>query len=174
MAERQNQQRAHREIAAGAVVFRRVPKRRGRGKGPEIQFLLLYHGNGYWNFPKGKIDPGERSFQTFLREVEEETGITRRDMRIIPGFRATDKFFFFRDQKPVFKIVIFYLVETEKRAIRISEEHDGYGWFTVHDAIAISKFKNSKVLIQKAYAFIKSQRVSGGHGNKKERRPTHH
>src|SRR3989344_8750523 len=138
---------AHREIASGAVVFRRVPERHGRGKGTEIQFLLMYHGNGYWNFPKGKMEPGERSFQTFLREVEEETGVARRDMRIIDGFRATDKFFFFREQKPVFKIVIFYLVETRKHEIKISKEHDGYGWFTLRDAVAISKFKNSKLLI---------------------------
>lgn len=154
MPERQNQEHAHREIAAGAVVFRRVLRR--RGKGTEIQFLLLYHGNGYWNFPKGKMEPGERSFQTFLREVEEETGVAEKDMRIIPGFRATDKFFFFREQKPVFKVVIFYLVETRKHEIKISKEHDGYGWFTPHDAVAISKFKNSKVLIKKAYAFIKA------------------
>lgn len=138
--------RTEREISAGAVIFRR--------EGKNTKFLLLYHGKGYWNFPKGKIEKGERSFQTFLREVEEETGIARRDMKIIPVFRVTDKYLFFRQQKPIFKIVIFYLVETHKRDIKLSHEHEGYGWFAPKDAIHISKYRNSKAIIKKAHDFI--------------------
>lgn len=135
-----------REISAGAIIFR-------RDKGG-IKFLLLYHGRGYWNFPKGKIEKGERLFQTFLREVEEETGINRKDMKIAPNFRTADKYLFFRGGRPVFKVVIFYLVETKKRAIAVSQEHEGYAWFSPSDAVAVSKFKNSKVIIKRAYAFI--------------------
>ncbi|MFY9461747.1 MAG: NUDIX domain-containing protein [Candidatus Sungiibacteriota bacterium] len=142
--------KTEREISAGAVIFRK--------EGKDIKFLLLYHDRGYWNFPKGKIEKGERLFQTFLREVEEETGIARRDMKIIPGFRVTDKYFFFREKRPIFKIVIFYLVETKKRDIRISHEHEGYGWFLPGDAMRISKFKNSKDIIRKAYSFIEHPR----------------
>lgn len=154
---------AEREISAGAIIFRR--------EGKAVKFLLLYHGKGYWNFPKGKIEKGEQSFQTFLREVEEETGISRKEMRVVPGFRVTDKYFFFREKRPIFKIVIFYLVETRKRVINVSEEHDGYGWFSPKEAVVISKFKNSKYIIRNAYAFISRGwhgRVSGAglSGNK--------
>lgn len=142
--------KTEREISAGAVIFRR--------DGSNIKFLLLYHGGGYWNFPKGKIEKGERSFETFLREVQEETGIVRRDMKITPGFRVTDKYLFFRNKKPVFKIVIFYLVETHKRDIKISREHEGYAWFSPKDAIHVLRFRNSKAIIQKAYAFIGQKR----------------
>ncbi len=138
--------KTEREISAGAIIFRR--------EGKLIKFLLLYHGRGYWNFPKGKIEKGERSFQTFLREVEEETGISRKEMRVIPGFRITDKYFFLREKRPIFKIVIFYLVETRKHKIDVSEEHEGFGWFLPKEAIAISKFKNSKKIIRNAYAHI--------------------
>lgn len=142
--------RTEREISAGAVIYRR--------DGKEVKFLLLYHDKGYWNFPKGKIEKGEQSFQTFLREVEEETGISRKEMRIVPDFRVTDKYFFFREKRPIFKIVIFYLVETRKQKIDVSGEHEGYAWFLPREAIAISKFKNSKAIIQKAYAFINRSR----------------
>lgn len=148
--------KTEREISAGAVIFRR--------DGSKIKFLLLYHGGGYWNFPKGKIERGERSFETFLREVHEETGIVRRDMKIIPGFRVTDKYLFFRNKKPVFKIVIFYLVETHKRDIKISREHEGYAWFLPKDAINASKFRNSKAIIQKAYAFVGQKHHPEGTG----------
>lgn len=139
--------RAEREISAGAIIFRR--------EGKLIKFLLLYHGRGYWNFPKGKIEKGERSFQTFLREVEEETGISRKDMRVIPGFRITDRYFFFREKQPIFKVVIFHLVETKKHLITVSEEHEGYAWFLPQQAVATSKFKNSKKIIRRAFEFIR-------------------
>ncbi|MDO8560965.1 MAG: NUDIX domain-containing protein [bacterium] len=140
--------RTQQEISAGAVIFRR--------DAGAIKFLLLYHGKGYWNFPKGKLEKGEQSYQAFLREVEEETGIARRDMKVIPGFRLADKFFFTREKRPIFKIVIFYLVETRKLDIKVSDEHEGYGWFLPGDAVRISKFRNSKEMIRKAYNFIKN------------------
>lgn len=49
--------------AAGGVVIN--PK----------QEILLIHRRGYWDLPKGKIDPGETPEEAALREVEEETGL---------------------------------------------------------------------------------------------------
>lgn len=37
--------------------------------------VLLIHRRGYWDLPKGKIDPGESPPQAALREIEEETGL---------------------------------------------------------------------------------------------------
>lgn len=152
-----------KQISAGAIVFRREPT-------GQTKFLLLYHGRGYWNFPKGHLEQGERATAAFLREVEEETGLKRHDLTIISGFKATDKFTFFesvdyhhrahpkehtpRPQSTIFKIVILYLVETKRREIAVSEEHEGFAWFTPKEAIAISKFKNTKNIIKQAYEFI--------------------
>ncbi|MEQ1746928.1 MAG: NUDIX domain-containing protein [Saprospiraceae bacterium] len=38
--------------------------------------LLVFFRRGYWDLPKGKIDPGETPEQAALREVREETGLT--------------------------------------------------------------------------------------------------
>ena len=54
-------------ISAGIIIFRKV-------KG-DCKFLLLYHGHNYWNFPKGKLEATERSWQAALREVREDTGL---------------------------------------------------------------------------------------------------
>jgi 8-oxo-dGTP pyrophosphatase MutT (NUDIX family) len=151
------------QISAGAIVFRREPT-------GGVKFLLMYHGKGYWNFPKGHLEQGEGSMAAFLREVEEETGLKRSDLSIISGFKATDRFSFFegrdyhrraheKSQNPrvrstIFKIVILYLVETKRREITVSEEHEGFGWFSPKDAVAISKFKNTKDIIKRAYEFI--------------------
>jgi 8-oxo-dGTP pyrophosphatase MutT (NUDIX family) len=49
--------------AAGGAVFN------SEGK------VLLIHRLGYWDLPKGKMDPGETPEQTAVREVQEETGL---------------------------------------------------------------------------------------------------
>ncbi len=37
--------------------------------------MLLIFRRGYWDLPKGKIDPGESPHSAAIREIEEETGI---------------------------------------------------------------------------------------------------
>ncbi len=39
--------------------------------------LLVFRRRGWWDLPKGKIDPGETPEQAALREVREETGLTQ-------------------------------------------------------------------------------------------------
>lgn len=147
-------------ISAGAVIFRR--DREG------IKFLLLYHGKNYWNFPKGRPEEGEGAMAAFLREVEEETGLKRHDLRILSGFQARDRYFFSglrRDEsseriphqptRSRMKIVIYYLVETRKAEVMTSHEHDGYGWFSYKEAISIAKYENTKKIIKDADAFIR-------------------
>ncbi|MBI4132475.1 MAG: NUDIX domain-containing protein [Candidatus Sungbacteria bacterium] len=151
------------QVSAGAVIFRREAD-------GTVKFLLLYHGRSYWYFPKGRLEHGERVATAFLREVEEETGIKRHELRIVPGFRAVDRFVFSgvpfphekrrrewrRDaRQPISKTVIFYLAETKKREISISGAHEeGFGWFTHSEALRILRHKNTQAIIKRAYEFI--------------------
>lgn len=147
-------------ISAGAIVFRHDPKENA------VKFLLLYHGRGYWNFPKGRLESGERAMAAFLREVEEETGLKRGDLHIKPGFRVTDRFLFFErgsGQRPHgeqerargrMKIVILYLVETKRADVVVSHEHQGYGWFTYTEAVKLAKYRNTKNILKQAHDFI--------------------
>ena len=142
-----------RIISAGAVIFRR--EHHG-----EVKFLLLYHGKNYWNFPKGRLEQGERAMAAFFREVEEETGLKRHELKVISGFRMTDRYMLFggrsgeNDKGRAFKIVIYYLVETRTREITVSHEHDGFGWFDYHEALRISKYPGTKEILKKAHEFI--------------------
>ncbi|MCT4665187.1 MAG: NUDIX domain-containing protein [Flavobacteriales bacterium] len=41
----------------------------------EKEEFLVIKRKGFWDLPKGKIDPGEKKKKAALREVEEETGV---------------------------------------------------------------------------------------------------
>lgn len=143
-----------KEISAGIVVYRRTQE------GPK--FLILYHGHNYWNFAKGKIESEEKSFNAALRETKEETGLTEKELRLARNFKAYERFHFRRSGRPVFKIVIFYLAETMKREVKISREHQGYGWFLYNEAKGIlGKYKDSQKVLKKAYEYLRAKSYRG-------------
>ena len=136
-----------REISAGGIIYRKTSE--------GLKYLLLYHGGNYWNFPKGKLEQSERGMDAAFREVKEETGLGKNDLILKDQFRITDKFFFFREKKRIFKIVIFYLAQSRKREVAVSTEHNGCGWFTYKEAIKIVKFQNLRNIIKKANDILK-------------------
>jgi 8-oxo-dGTP pyrophosphatase MutT (NUDIX family) len=152
-----------REISAGIIIFRKTQE------GP--RFLILYHGKGYWNFPKGKIEYEERSFQTAIREVREETGLQRKDLKIFNNFKAYERFTFWRgisrQRTKIFKIVIFYLAETDRKIILISDRkegqpHEGFGWFTYREAMKVlTKNADSRKILAQVYNFLQKQKYGG-------------
>lgn len=124
----------------------------------EPKFLLLYRDKGYWNFPKGKIEKDEKSFKAALRELKEETGLTKNDLIFDNYFRVYNRYTFSVGKEVIIKIVVFYLARTTKKTIRISHEHNGYAWFSYKDALKIIKHKSLKPILKKAYETIKPRR----------------
>lgn len=135
---------------AGFIVFRKTEE--------GIKFLLLYKGGTYWNFPKGHFESGETGLETALRETYEETGLKKSDLKIIPEFRAYEKFSFPFGNQIIYKNLILYLAETNKEEIKIApREHFGFGWFLYRDAIKIigKKYSGVKKVLKQAENFIK-------------------
>ncbi len=136
-----------------------------RKENNQTYYLLLHYQSGHWEFVKGHIELGERDEQTVRRELEEETGI--KDARIIPGFKERTKYFFRQYQEKVseedrrkgltpwvFKMVFFFIVETNIKDIRLSDEHIGYKWLPYEQAIKQLTHKNAKNLLKKAKEFL--------------------
>ncbi|OGY56778.1 MAG: hypothetical protein A2Y84_00545 [Candidatus Colwellbacteria bacterium RBG_13_48_8] len=139
-----------RATSAGLIVFRRTKE------GPK--FLIVYHRGKYWNFPKGHIEARENSLSAAIREVWEEVGLGRSDLHIKNGFRVKERFQFIIDNRRVYKTVILYLAETNRKSIRIdsSGREEGCGWFLYRDAKRLFEgYKASQVALKKAANFIR-------------------
>ena len=144
--------------AAGAVVFY-------KNLDGKIEYLLLKHNARYWNFPKGGVEPGEKEIDTARREVMEETGLD--NFRIIPGFKTGEKYYYkgHKDHprveernKMVSKEVVFYLIESKNKEVKISHEHEDFAWLDYSQAVALfGKNRNKKKglgILKKANDFI--------------------
>lgn len=162
-----------KENSAGAIIFREDPPspEATDGQRGKKYYLLLHYApsepgkRGHWEFPKGHIEDGETDRETIRREVEEETGI--KDIKIIPDFKQYIKYFFrksyglkgeARKKAPwVFKLVVFFIAETNTKEIVLSDEHVGFAWLAYEDAFKKLTFKNAKELLKKSNDFINAK-----------------
>ena len=111
--------------AAGAVIFRRSER------GIRLLVLRAYKN---WDFPKGRIEPGEDALAAARREVLEETGLA--DL----GYPFGDEF---KETLPYSgnKVARYYLAETDAEKIELPvspelgrPEHNEYRWVSFDEA----------------------------------------
>ncbi len=139
-----------REISAGVILIRNTPQR---------EYLLLDYGH-HWDFPKGHIETGEDPQMTAARELQEETGI--RDVRFVPGFKQSMRYFYRKAGEGMLKVVIYFLAETPTGNVTLSDEHSGYAWLPFEDALKRLTFKNARDLLTKAHTFLGAEAPRAG------------
>jgi len=139
------------ERSAGAVVFTEGPGGR--------RYLLLQNARR-WDFPKGNVEEGESELQTVLREVGEETGLN--NIVIVPRFRRVIEYFYRRNGKNIHKQVVYLLARTKDSRVKISFEHQGFGWFPFSAAVKRVSYDNSKMTLAEADKFLRSSRAPAG------------
>ena len=132
------------ETSAGIVLFRKEESK--------ILFLLLHYPSGHWDFVKGKMEQGESTHQTAIRETKEETGIT--DITFIENFEEWIEYNFKHQGELVQKKVVFFLAETKTKEIKISHEHSGYIWMDYNSSMEKTTFDNAKTVLTKAQKLL--------------------
>ena len=132
------------ETSAGIVIFRK--------EGTKNLFLLLHYPSGHWDFVKGKMEKGETTHQTAIREAKEETGIT--DIIFVENFEEWIKYNFKYQGELVQKKVVFFLAETKTKEIKISHEHSGYTWLDYNESMEKTTFDNAKTVLTKAQKIL--------------------
>jgi len=137
-----------REKSCGAVVFR---------KNGEVEYLLLHYEAGHWDFVKGQVEPNESEKDTVMRELEEETGLTK--AKFVEDFREEINYFFRRGGKTIYKEVAYFLIQAQNRKVELSYEHVEYEWLSYEKAMKKLTFKNSKDVLKKAHKFLKTRGI---------------
>jgi 8-oxo-dGTP pyrophosphatase MutT (NUDIX family) len=125
------------ERAAGAVVFRRTER------GARLLVLRAYRN---WDFPKGRIEPGESELEAAKREVAEETGLEALDFPFGEEYCETLPY-------ALGKVARYYLAETDQVAVELPvspelgrPEHHEWRWVSFEEAEELLPPRLARVL----------------------------
>lgn len=140
---------AKREFSAGGIV---VKKRFNN-----FEILLIKDSYGRWTWPKGHIDQGEKSHQTALREISEETGL--KEIKILNKIGRTNYSFHLKGEL-IFKTVFFFLaVATGDEKFRIQQDEIKEAkWFTPKKALETVTYKGAKKMLEKAIKMYEKEK----------------
>ncbi len=131
------------EKSCGAVVYTR--------ENNVIKYLLVQQLEGFYAFPKGRMEAHETELETALREIYEEVGIRP---IMIDGFQTSDEHAI--PSKPnVIKKIVYFLAEYEDQEITIQEEElRGAMLVTFEEAMELFEYESSKRILREANAFL--------------------
>ncbi len=94
------------------------------------KFLLMKH-KDRWDLPKGHIEKGETLKECAIREFEEETGLKKSHITIIPEYKFELVYYPLLKKYPnqvVKKYLYVYLALLEKDKEIIPTEHESFKW----------------------------------------------
>lgn len=103
----------------------------------------------YWDLPGGRIKRGDTIEQTLLREVEEETGIKELENIKEAGIVLSNIRIPVGDSDVGLILGIYDCQIRENTAVKISEEHTSYNWYSQIEASELLKVKYPKVFTDK-------------------------
>jgi len=136
------------EWSSGGVVARRVED--------SIHLLLIRDAYGKWGLPKGHIEAGETTEEAALREVNEETGLSR--IELGPSLGTID-WRFKRKGDVVHKHCGYFLMTSSEgdTTPQVSEGITECGWFPAGEAIAMVGYDNARGIVERAVDILRSK-----------------
>jgi len=126
------------EKACGVILI-------SRKENAEDRFLIVRQNNNTksWSFPKGHIEEGETPKETALRELEEETGITKIEFSNLPNI--FEEYDFEKNGEIRHKINELFIAFAKDEKVKIQEgEIMDYKWATYSEAMETFTYDLSK------------------------------
>lgn len=113
-----------------------------------IKFLNLKRSTeviypGLWQPVTGKIKPGEKAYETALREVKEETGLIPLKLWAAPKVNS----FYSAATDAIYLLPVFAALTSEKE-ITLCSEHCEYRWLTREEANMLVAWEGQKTAMK--------------------------
>jgi type II secretory ATPase GspE/PulE/Tfp pilus assembly ATPase PilB-like protein/8-oxo-dGTP pyrophosphatase MutT (NUDIX family) len=104
---------------------------------------------GAWEPVHGHIEPGEEPEDAAIREVREESGLAVERLYIV---RVQP--FYLRKVRAVEMAIVFAAFVAEPADVTIGDEHDGYEWLTVDEALGRYGFPGERASLREAVELL--------------------
>jgi len=106
-----------------------------RETGNGIEFLLLKRSDeeiypGVWQMVSGKIKDGEKAYETAVRELKEETGLTPEQIWVAPRVNS----FYSHETDKICLVPVFAIKVKSDKDVYISKEHCDFKWCEADEA----------------------------------------
>ncbi|MCH8327031.1 MAG: NUDIX domain-containing protein [Candidatus Marinimicrobia bacterium] len=103
----------------------------------EPRYLLLHRAKGQmyagvWQGVTGKLEKGEKAWETALRELREETGQSARRLWTVDQVN-----FFYEASHDRMNAIPVFGAEVADEEVVLSKEHDYYQWSAIEEAVKL-------------------------------------
>ncbi|MEW6701684.1 MAG: NUDIX domain-containing protein [Bacteroidota bacterium] len=124
----------------------------------DLEFLLLKRAMnekypGVWQMVTGAIDNNEKAFQTALREIKEETGLSPIKFWIVPNINS----FYSPEKNQICMIPVFAALVDEKSEIEISHEHSKFKWTSKEETLRMLAWPGQRKSVEIIYEYFSNQ-----------------
>lgn len=111
------------------------------------EVLLVHQDNGYWSFPKGRVESDEDDLTAAKRELLEETGLEVKEWLDYPPLTMAYEMEWQGEKYD--KTVTLFMALVSDHPVRIQAgEIQDYGWFPFASAQTKIEFPNAKQVLE--------------------------
>lgn len=101
----------------------------------DLKYLILKRSEneifpGLWQMVTGKIECGEKAYETAIREIKEETGLIPKKLWVVPNINS----FYSQAEDCISLLPVFAAQLSSSCSVKISEEHCEYKWVSSKEA----------------------------------------
>jgi 8-oxo-dGTP pyrophosphatase MutT (NUDIX family) len=117
----------------------------------EKVFLTKRADNGLWCLPGGGVDPGESVEETVIREVQEETGLTVRVLRLIGVYSDPNWLVVYNESDSVQIVALNFEVLITAGKPGLSNETSDWGYYSLEEIEELDMLLNHHTRIRDAF-----------------------
>jgi len=125
----------------------------------KMEFLILersknniYH--GLWQMVTGKIEDGEKAFETAVREIKEETDLNIEELWVVPKINT----FYSENSDSIYHVPVFAVKVSSESKVKLSKEHCNYKWVNYEEAIDTFAWEEQKNALKILVDYYKNKK----------------